>query len=135
MIPKPIIMKKQILIVDDDIAILKLVSIILADEYSITMKSNGIEAFSWLEDGNFPALIISDLEMPYIHGTSFVKNLKISGFFKTTPVIVLSATDNLAQVINELPVRVDGYLQKPFNPAQLKSTIAQLLEQYESITA
>ncbi len=128
-------MKKQILIVDDDIAILKLVSIILADEYSITMKSNGIEAFSWLEDGNFPALIISDLEMPYIHGTSFVKNLKISGFFKTTPVIVLSATDNLAQVINELPVRVDGYLQKPFNPAQLKSTIAQLLEQYESITA
>lgn len=127
-------MKKQILIVDDDIAILKLVSIILADEYHITMKSNGIEAFSWLEDGNFPSLIISDLEMPYIHGTSFVKNLKISGFFKTTPVIVLSATDNLAKVISELPVKVDGYLQKPFNPAQLKSTIAQLLEKYEPIT-
>lgn len=126
-------MKKQILIVDDDVAILKLLSIILAEDYDIVIKSNGIEAFRWLEEGNFPALIISDLQMPYIHGTSFVRNLKISGFYRNTPVIVLSATDDLDSYIKKMSIKVEGYMQKPFNPTELKSTIRNLISAYDLI--
>ena len=72
-------MKKRLLIVDDDLSILKLLAFILSKDYNIVVKNNGIDAFGWLEDGNIPDLIISDLQMPYFDGQSFIKNIKISG--------------------------------------------------------
>lgn len=56
-------MKKTLLIVDDDLSILKLLNFILSKDYDIVVKNNGIDAFGWLEDGNMPELIISDLQM------------------------------------------------------------------------
>lgn len=116
-------MKKQILVVDDDVSILKLLNFILCKEYLVVMKTSGIEAFSWLEEGNYPELIISDLEMPYFDGTSFIRNLKISGFYRDTPVIVLSGTDDLEAHIAKMSFAVEGYITKPFNPISLKAAI------------
>ncbi len=121
-------MKPQILIVDDDIIILRLLNFILSPLYNIVSKSSGIDAFRWLEEGNHPDLIISDLLMPYFSGTSFVRNLKVSGFYRDTPVIVLSGAERLGEIINEMPFKVEGYLQKPFNPASLKSIIADIIK-------
>jgi len=75
------IMKKRILIVDDDLSILKLLNFILSRDYEVIVKNNGMEAFSWLEDGNIPELIISDLQMPYFDGQSFVKKMLRSAAF------------------------------------------------------
>ncbi|RYE24539.1 MAG: response regulator [Sphingobacteriaceae bacterium] len=118
--------KKQILVVDDDLSILKLLNFILAKEYDVVMKPSGIEAFGWLEEGNYPELIISDLEMPYFDGTSFIRNLKISGFYRDTPVIVLSGAHDLKDRVAKMSFAVEGYLHKPFNPAGLKQTIEQV---------
>src|ERR1700743_3515813 len=101
-------MKKKILIVDDDLSILKLLNFILSKEYDIIVKNNGIEAFSWLEDGNMPELIISDLQMPYFDGQSFVKNVKISGFYRDIPVILLSAAHDLDAQVSNMPFKVDA---------------------------
>ena len=119
-------LKKQILVVDDDLSILKLLNFILSKEYDVVMKSSGIEAFAWLEEGHYPQLIISDLEMPYFDGTSFIRNLKISGFYRDTPVIVLSGADDVRQQVENMSFAVEGYLNKPFNPAGLKDTIQQV---------
>lgn len=116
-------MKKQILVVDDDISILKLLNFILSRDHAVVTKPSGIEAFSWLEEGNYPDLIISDLEMPYFDGTSFIRNLKISGFYRDTPVIVLSGTENVKEQVEEMSFAVEGYLNKPFNPDTLKLVI------------
>ena len=118
--------KKQILVVDDDLSILKLLNFILSKDYEVVMKSSGIEAFAWLEEGHYPELIISDLEMPYFDGTSFIRNLKISGFYRDTPVIVLSGADDVRQQVENMSFAVEGYLNKPFNPAGLKDTIQQV---------
>ncbi len=126
--------KKQILVVDDDLSILKLLSFILSKEYEVVMKSSGIEAFAWLEEGNYPELIISDLEMPYFDGTSFIRNLKISGFYRDTPVIVLSGAHDLSQRVSSMSFSVEGFLNKPFNPAGLKDTIQEVftkIKQYD----
>jgi len=120
--------KDQILIVDDDVIILKLLNFILSEEYTVITKSNGIDAFSWLEEGNYPALVISDLLMPYLDGSSFVKNLKISGYYRDTPVIVLSGLENLNEVVTQMPFRVEGHFHKPFNPDVLKKAIASILQ-------
>jgi two-component system chemotaxis response regulator CheY len=120
-------MRKQILVVDDELSILKLLNFILSKDYDLIIKQNGADAISWLEDGNDPALIISDLEMPYIDGGSFIRNLKISGFYRDTPVILLSGADNLDYIVSRMPFQADCYFKKPFNPAELKSSITEAL--------
>ena len=126
-------MKKQILVVDDELSILKLLNFILSKDYDLVIKQNGADAISWLEDGNDPALIISDLEMPYIDGESFIRNLKISGFYRDTPVILLSGADNLENIVAKMPFQADCYFKKPFNPAELKLSITDALLKYDVI--
>ena len=125
-------MKKTLLIVDDDLSILKLLNFILSKDYDIVVKNNGIDAFGWLEDGNMPELIISDLQMPYFDGQSFIKNVKISGFYRDLPVILLSAAYDLDEQVSKMPFKVEAYIQKPFKPTELKAAINQLLQSYES---
>jgi two-component system chemotaxis response regulator CheY len=125
-------MKKTLLIVDDDLSILKLLNFILSKDYDIVVKNNGIDAFGWLEDGNMPELIISDLQMPYFDGQSFVKNVKISGFYRDLPVILLSAADDLDEQVKKMPFKVEAYIHKPFKPSELKTAINELLQSYES---
>ncbi|MHB1177155.1 MAG: response regulator [Daejeonella sp.] len=124
-------MKKQVLIVDDELSILKLLNFILSKEYDLIIKQNGADAISWLEDGNDPALIISDLEMPYLDGGSFIRNLKISGYYRNTPVILLSGAENLDSLVDNMEFQADCYFKKPFNPSQLKSSIIAVLAQNE----
>ncbi|MGX5691363.1 response regulator [Arcticibacter tournemirensis] len=124
-------MKKQILVVDDEISILKLLNFVLSKDYELIIKNSGVEAIDWLEQGNDPDLIISDLQMPYFDGSSFVRNLKISGYYRDTPVILLSGAENLEEKINQMQIKVESFLEKPFNPATLKSRIEALLSTTE----
>ena len=120
-------MKKQILIVDDEVSILKLLNFVLCKDYNLVIKNSGVEALSWLEEGNDPALIISDLHMPYFDGNSFIRNLKISGFYRNTPVIVLSGEHDLESKVKSMPYKVDNFIPKPFNPTLLKAAISEIL--------
>lgn len=120
-------MKKVLLIVDDDLSILKLLNFILSKDYDIVVKTSGFDALDWLEAGNLPELIISDLEMPTFNGQAFVKNVKISGFYKDIPIVVLSAAYDLNEQVANMPFKVDAYLHKPFVPDTLKSEISKLL--------
>jgi two-component system chemotaxis response regulator CheY len=126
-------MKKQILIVDDEITILKLLNFVLSREYDLVIKTSGVDALSWLEEGNSPALILSDLEMPYFDGSSFIYNLKISGFYRDTPVIILSGAQDLDARVANMPFRLDACISKPFNPSQLKEAILNVFHKYDSI--
>ncbi len=108
-----------------------MLNFILSKDYDLIIKQNGADAISWLEDGNFPDLIISDLEMPFIDGGSFIRNLKISGFYRDTPVILLSGADNLETIVEQMPYRADCFFKKPFNPAELKQSISAALNQYD----
>jgi len=125
-------MKKVLLIVDDDLSILKLLNFILSKDYDIVVKTNGFDALDWLEQGNMPELIISDLAMPTFDGQAFVKNVKISGFYKDIPVVLLSAAHDLDEQVVTMPFKVDAYLHKPFNPTILKSEISKILEVYDT---
>lgn len=119
--------KKIILVVDDEPSILKLLNFILSSEYALVIKTSGIEAIAWLEEGNDPDLIISDLMMPYFDGGTLIKNLKISGFYRNTPVMLLSGADDLEEKVKEMPFKIDRFIEKPFNPTILKFHITQLL--------
>lgn len=127
-------MKKNILIVDDEPSILKLLNFILAKEYDIFTVDSGYRAHLWFEDGHLPDLIILDLHMPYFDGSSFLKSIKISGLYRDIPVIILSAAEELDKIVDELQFKVEAYFPKPFNPETLKDQIHNILFSYQ-ITA
>ena len=120
--------KRQILIVDDEPSILKLLNFILSKQYDVHAVESGYKAHMWLEDGNFPDLIILDLHMPHFDGTSFLKSIKISGFYREIPVIILSAAENLEKIVANMPFKVEAYFPKPFNPEILKEKITKVLD-------
>lgn len=119
--------KKHILLVDGGLDLGKLLNFILAPEYKLTIKTNGIDALSWLEEGNDPDLVISSLRMPFFDGSVFIQSLKCSGFYRNTPVMLLSGEENLEDKIKNMPVRIDSYMEKPFDPAILKNQISRLI--------
>jgi len=119
--------KKKILIVDDEVSVLKLLQFILKDEYEPIIRQSGIEALSTLNNGNIPDLIISDVEMPFFSGIDFIKSLKTSGYFRNIPVIVLSGSDTPENIQAKIPYILNGIMLKPFNPIYLKEVIKTLL--------
>lgn len=126
-------MKKQILLVDDEPSILKLLNFILNKQYNIYAVESGYKAHLWFEDANLPDLIILDLHMPYFDGSSFLKSIKISGFYRDIPVIILSAAEDLDNIVANLPFKVEAYFPKPFNPEFLKEEIARVLNSNQII--
>jgi CheY-like chemotaxis protein len=119
--------KKKILLVDDENAILKLLEFILKKDYELVIKNNGFDALTWLDSGNVPDLIISDMEMPYFNGADFVRSLKVSGYFRDVPVIVLSGSETLENIKTKIPYEINGLMSKPFNPGILKDKIKFIL--------
>lgn len=119
--------KKMILLVDDEVTVLKLLEFILKKDYELVIHNNGLEAISWMDEGHMPDIIISDLEMPYVNGLDFVRSLKTSGYYRDIPIILLSAAYSLADLAEKLPYNFNLLMQKPFNPNKLKESIQNLL--------
>lgn len=120
--------RKLVLLVDDEIAVLKLLEFILKKDYDLIIHHNGLEAISWMDEGNMPDLIISDLEMPYVDGLDFVRSLKTSGYYREIPIILLSAAYSSHDLAEKLPYNFDLLVPKPFNPSKLKESIQSLLK-------
>jgi two-component system chemotaxis response regulator CheY len=66
-----------------------------------------------------------------LDGQTFVRNLKISGYYRETPILVLSGAEDLAKEVGNMPFKIDAFLHKPFNPNALKIAISKVLSVYD----
>lgn len=120
--------KKHILILDDKIAIAKIISVYLSDGFDITYFDTPIKGLEWLYEGHIPDLIILDIYMPEMRGDEFLSYIKRNGLFKDIPVIVLSGEESSDTRIKMLELGADDYILKPFNPMELKVRIRKVLK-------
>ena len=95
-------MRKKILVLDDKIAIAKVLSIYLASDYDCIWLPNGIEGVKRLQEGNIPDLIISDIRMPEMRGDENMEGIKSNQLFKHIPVVMLSSEDSTTERIRLL---------------------------------
>ncbi len=118
---------KTILVVDDKTEISRIIQQFLAKDFNTVIKNNGMEAMTWMEEGNLPDLIISDINMPVMDGEEFIKQLKNSGFFREIPVVMLSSIEETSEKIKFLKLGAADYLIKPFNPEELQLRVSRLI--------
>lgn len=118
--------KASILAVDDTPAILQLLEMALGIDYQIVPVSSGEEALAVFRQRRFD-LVMLDLMMPGMDGFTTLKALKEMPSFEGTPVIFLTAVDDLASECNALELGADDYITKPFKPNLVRLRIANIL--------
>ncbi|RNC89632.1 MAG: DNA-binding response regulator [Allomuricauda sp.] len=117
----------KILVIDDKKSLSDLVAQFLGQSYAVVTLENGLQALTWMQEGNIPDLIITDLEMPEMDGFELLKQVRQSGVFSDVPIIVLSCRDSSKDRIECLQLGADDYMVKPFNPEELLIRVDKLL--------
>jgi len=120
--------KKKILVIDDEKSIRFIIESTLKQEFDVVTFSNGQEGLNYLETGNFPDMIISDLIMPELNGFEFLERIKASGFFDDIPIMILSGREWSKDKIKCFELGAEDYVVKPFNPSEVIARIKRRLE-------
>ncbi len=114
--------RKSILIVDDEPNNLHVLRQILKDDYQLTFAKSGEEALQRAEKQR-PNLILLDIMMPDMDGYEVCRRLKTNPLLKKTPVIFISAMNEVEDEALGFEVGAVDYLTKPVSRAIVKARI------------
>lgn len=103
---------KRILVVDDNISILKQISAHLNDNYEVSLAKNGMLALEICAKEK-PDLILLDVEMPDMDGFDVISQLKQNPLFDRIPVIFLTANHDTETEIHALESGARDFIMKP----------------------
>jgi two-component system response regulator MprA len=121
-------MAANILVVDDDPKITQLLRRVLTLEgYSVDTASSGAAALETTRSHE-PDLVILDVLMPGIDGLEVCRRLRATG---DTPILLLTAKDEVADRVQGLDSGADDYVVKPFALAELLARVRALLRRHE----
>ena len=118
--------KAEIVIVEDEEDIQDYLKAQLASDFKIRTYPNGKVALNEILK-NKPDLIISDVMMPEMDGTTLCTKLKANINTNDLPVILLTAKSREEDQLEGLQTGADAYILKPFNMDILRRTIINLL--------
>jgi two-component system KDP operon response regulator KdpE len=121
--------KRQILVIDDEPQIRKLLDIALeSHDYKVITAEDGKKG-KQLAASFFPDLILLDLNLPDTYGLDLLEELTE---WYNGPVIILSVIDQESEVVRALDSGATDYLTKPFRTAELMARIRLALKRSES---
>jgi two-component system response regulator ResD len=116
-------MEKRILVVDDEWNMRNLLRIYLEEEYDVIEAEDGRQALAFISSIHVD-LIILDIMLPNMDGWKICKEIRKE---KHTPILMLTARNELKDKIYGLDIGADDYLEKPFEPEELMARIKALL--------
>ena len=124
--------RPRILIVDDDLAIIKFVRANLkAEDFETLTAMDGVEALETMER-ELPDLVILDLMMPRVDGFEVLRRLRE---WSQIPIIVLSARGDATNKVDCLKIGADDYVSKPFGVEELIARVRAVLRRAQAIGA
>lgn len=117
----------KILIVEDDITFSSVLKLALKGKgYEVEVANNGVSALE-KADKFHPDIIILDVNLPILSGFDVAMRLREKIEFKNTPIIMLTALTQEANIKRGYSVGIDDYLTKPFNIEHLFLKIEKYL--------
>jgi DNA-binding NtrC family response regulator len=121
--------KHNILVVDDEKNILKVVSTTLGQEsYAVDTAQSSEEAIEKF-DSDTHDLIITDLKLPGKGGMELLEYVKSKN--PHIPVIMITAFGTIENAVEAMKKGAFNYLTKPVNPDELLSVVKEVLEKYD----
>jgi len=119
--------QERILVVDDDEALLRLLSMRLsANGFAVTTCATGDEALALAKREMFD-LALTDLRLPDRDGLSVLEGLKL--IHPDLPVLLLTAHGTIPNAVEAMQKGAFGYLTKPFDDKELQATLEKALVQ------
>ncbi|MFH1859790.1 MAG: response regulator [bacterium] len=119
-------MPKKILVVDDDIAIVRMIEFKLKTAgLEVTCAFNGQEALDKISEDK-PDVIITDINMPLMTGIELVRQLKSSVQTMDIPIIILTARGEDEQKEEAGQIGANVFVNKPFAPSKLLEIVQQI---------
>jgi DNA-binding response OmpR family regulator len=116
--------KATILIVDDDIHILRMMQRILElEDYLVLTAGNGEMALQVFKENN-PSLVLLDIMLPDMDGYTICKTLRS---FSQVPIIMVTAKGNTNEKVEGLDSGADDYVTKPFSSKELTARVGAIL--------
>ncbi len=116
---------QRILVVDDDLGLLRLVELTLSRAgYEVLTALSGEEALDLIQRRGLPHLAIVDILMPGMDGFEFCRAVHE---FCDLPIILLSAVDAKATVVEGIREHAEDYITKPFHPRELVARVERVL--------
>ena len=114
-------MSIQIVVVEDEEKLARFIEMELGYEgYDVSVANDGLTGLTTIRDKN-PDLIILDWMMPGMTGVEVCRRLRSTGV--KTPVILLTAKDEVSDRVTGLDAGADDYLVKPFSIEELLARI------------
>jgi len=121
-------MSRRVLVVEDEPENRLFIGLMLRTEgYDVQEAEDGPAAFATLTSEGRPDLILLDVMMPGLNGWQVFERLRAHPEWKSIPVVMLTALAQRADVERAVSLGVDGYLTKPFEPADLIHKIEETL--------
>ncbi|MBP9675321.1 MAG: response regulator transcription factor [Anaerolineaceae bacterium] len=109
-------MARKILVVDDTLNVLKMISdFLVSQDYEVLTAADGKEALESFA-AETPDLILLDIMMPNMDGYQFIRELRKES---DTPVIMITAKQQEAEIIKGFDLGADDYITKPFHLREL----------------
>ena len=121
-------MKANILIIEDDPAILELISYSIKVKGYKAIESSSAEHASHLLSNLVPNLIIIDWMLPGASGIELIKNIKLNARLNSIPLILLTAKSQEEDKMLGFESGIDDYITKPFSPNELTARITAILK-------
>jgi DNA-binding response OmpR family regulator len=128
-------MAETILVVDDDLQTVKLISLLLQRKgYRILPATSGAQALAKAETEQ-PDLIILDVMMPDMNGLEVCRRLRANPRTSAIPILMFTAKTAVGDKIAGFQAGADDYLTKPVHPAELISRVEALLQRAARLKA
>jgi len=117
-------MSTKILVIDDDLAITELMSMLLKTHgFDVITTNSGAEGVKLVKEKN-PSVVILDLMMPDMDGWQVSKAIRA---FNNVPILILSAINDPSMVASVLDTGADDFLVKPVPSSVLVAHIRKMV--------
>ncbi|MBI4067659.1 response regulator transcription factor [Candidatus Gottesmanbacteria bacterium] len=122
-------MVKLILVIEDDNDLRKYLSELLLDNgYQAVDAPDGVKALAIIEKQR-PDLVILDLGLPNLSGESVVSEIRKK--YPDLPVIILTAKNDVSDIVRGFKLGADDYVTKPFKGEELLARVKARLRHLE----
>ena len=119
----------RVLVVEDSPAMRTFVRVALEEGglADVTEAGNGFEALRLLPRERYD-LVVTDINMPDIHGLELISFMRKSDVHRTTPVIIVSTEGAQRDRERGMALGANAYLTKPFEPEELRKAARRAVD-------